>query len=192
MAVMSDLLPYLNERRAALVELEALAPGIEEASNFLLRILKNKNKLLTCGNGGSAAEAQHLSTELVGRFKFNRQSLPAVSLNADGSALTCIANDFGAEFVFSRQLEGLAKAGDALVAFSSSGNSANIVQALKSARKRSIESLALLGNDGGACRGLASHEVIVPSTSTAVVQEIHLLLIHYFCEAIEEAFPVSP
>lgn len=188
---MSDLSPYLQERIKAFNALESLAAEIDEMGDFLVNVLRENNKILTCGNGGSAAEAQHFSTELVGRFRSNRRSLPALSLNADGSALTCIANDFGSEFVFSRQLEGLAQPGDALVVFSSSGNSKNIVQVLKTARDLPQTSLALLGKGGGSCQGLADRELIVPASSTAVVQEIHLLLIHYFCEAIEKAFPAA-
>lgn len=159
-----------------------------EIGMMLVNTLKQGNKVITCGNGGSAAEAQHLSTELIGRFKSNRRSLPALSLNADGSALTCIANDFGAEQVFSRQLQGIARPGDCLVAFTSSGNSANIVKALEAARDLDIESVALLGKDGGQCKGLATKEFIVPADSTAVVQEIHLFLLHFFCEQIEKVF----
>ncbi len=179
---------YLQERRDAFQSLESLSESIDEAAHFLVHVLQRGGKILACGNGGSAAEAQHLTTELIGRFKANRPSLPAVSLNADGSALTCIANDFGADVVFSRQIEGLARPEDALVVFSSSGNSSNILHALQSARSRNLDALALLGKDGGSCKGLAKREIIVPSAETAVVQEIHLLLLHYFCEFIEVAF----
>lgn len=182
--------PYLKERRDALLALEGYAAQVDRMSGVLVAALRDGHRLLTCGNGGSAAEAQHFSTELVGRFKGNRQSLPAISLNADGSLLTCIANDFGANRVFARQLEGLACPGDVLVVFSSSGNSENIVAVLERARALGIRSMSFLGKGGGRCAGMADLELIVPAESTAVVQEIHLLLIHYICEGIEQAFPV--
>jgi D-sedoheptulose 7-phosphate isomerase len=179
---------YIQERQAAFQAIQEHEETILSIGNALVDVLQRGNKILTCGNGGSAAEAQHLSTELIGRFKTNRRSLPALSLNADGSALTCIANDFGADQVFARQLQGFAQPGDCLIAFTSSGNSVNIVRALETARELSIESVALLGKDGGHCKGLANRELIVPSDSTAVAQEIHLFLLHFFCEQIEAAF----
>jgi D-sedoheptulose 7-phosphate isomerase len=182
---------YLQERQTVLGSLCELEGNIKRAAEQIVACLHAGNKLLICGNGGSAAEAQHFSTELVGRFKTNRRSLPAVSLNADGSLLTCIANDFGADFVFSRQLEGLAQTGDMLVVFSSSGNSRNIVLALEAARQMGISSLSFLGKGGGCCTGMADCELLIPADSTAVVQEMHLLLIHYLCEQIETAFPAQ-
>lgn len=182
---------YIEERRAALMALEAHSAQVDRMGGVLEEALREGHRLLTCGNGGSAAEAQHFSTELVGRFKSNRRSLPAISLNADGSLLTCIANDFGADQVFARQLEGLANTGDVLVAFSSSGNSDNIVAALHRARDLGIRSMSFLGKGGGRCAGIADDELIVPAQATAVVQEIHLLLIHYLCEGIERAFPAQ-
>jgi len=182
------LTEYIQQRQAAFTDLEQMQETLLCVAGTLVAVLLRGNSILTCGNGGSAAEAQHLSTELIGRFKANRRALPAISLNADGSALTCIANDFGADEIFSRQLKGFAKPGDCLVAFSSSGNSPSIVRALEAARAAGIESLALLGKDGGASKGLATREIIIPSSSTAVVQELHLFLLHFFCEKIEEAF----
>jgi D-sedoheptulose 7-phosphate isomerase len=182
------LIDYIQERKAAFTEIARLEPAILDAAGLLVRCLEGGHKLITCGNGGSAAEAQHLSTELVGRFRSNRRSLPAISLNADGSALTCIANDFGADVVFERQLEGLAQPGDVLVVFSSSGDSPSIVRALQAAKELGIASLALLGKGGGRCKGLATAEIIIPAQSTAVVQELHLFLLHFFCERIDEAF----
>jgi D-sedoheptulose 7-phosphate isomerase len=179
---------YIQERQAAFQAIQAHEEHILDTSRALVDVLQRGNKIITCGNGGSAAEAQHLSTELIGRFKTNRRSLPALSLNADGSALTCIANDFGADQVFSRQLQGFAQPGDCLVAFTSSGNSSNIVSALNTARDLKLESVALLGKDGGQCKGLATREIIIPAQSTAVVQELHLFLLHFFCEQIEKAF----
>ncbi len=161
---------------------------IENAAGLILDTLKEGRRIFTCGNGGSAAEAQHFATELTGRYKRDRASLPAISLNSDPSLLSCIANDYGWNAVFSRQIEGLAGPGDLLVCLSTSGNSGNIIAALHTARERDIGSIALLGKGGGEAKGLAKCEVIVPGTETAAVQEAHLVLIHYFCERIESAF----
>jgi D-sedoheptulose 7-phosphate isomerase len=180
---------YLDARQETLAALESYSVEVGGITEAVVACLRAGNRLLICGNGGSAAEAQHFSTELVGRFKGNRRSLPAISLNADGALLTCIANDFGAELVFSRQLEGLAQAGDLLVVFSSSGNSGNIVAVLERAGELGIRRVSFLGKGGGRCAGLAELELIVPAESTAVVQEMHLLLIHFICEGIELAFP---
>jgi D-sedoheptulose 7-phosphate isomerase len=137
---------------------------------------------------GSAAEAAHFATELVGRYAKNRRSLPAIALSADGSLLSCIGNDYGYEQVFARQIDGLAAAGDLVVVLTSSGNSANIVAALQAARARGLESVAFLGRGGGAAKGLATIDLIMPGPSGAAAQEAHLFLIHHFCEQIDAAF----
>lgn len=143
--------------------------------------------LFTCGNGGSATDAQHLAEELVARFRSDRRGLPAVALTADSSVLTCIGNDFGFERVFSRQIEALARPGDLLLCFSTSGNSPNILAALAAARERGVVSIALLGKDGGAARALADYPLVVACQDTARIQEAHLLVLHYICEAVEAA-----
>ena len=145
--------------------------------------------MLVCGNGGSAAEAAHFATELVGRYAKTRCSLPAIALSSDGSLVTCIGNDFGYEQVFARQICGLAKPGDLVVAITSSGNSGNILAALAEAKRLGVESIAFLGRGGGKARGLATCDLIMPGTSGAAAQEAHLFLIHHFCERIDEAFP---
>ena len=166
---------------------KTLAPEIAAAGDELVRALSAGRKVLTAGNGGSAADALHLAEELMGRFIQDRRSLPAVCLCADPTLLTCIGNDYGFDRLFSRQIEGLGGQGDVLVVFSSSGNSANLVEALKSARHRGLKSIALLGKSGGRCRGLADHEVIVPSDTTARVQEIQTLVLHCWLTAVEAA-----
>jgi len=172
--------------------LEALAqirPAIDTAAELILGTLRAGGKLLVCGNGGSAAEAAHFATELVGRFDRGRRSLPAVALSGDGSLVTCIGNDYGFEQVFARQIAGLSKAGDLVVALTSSGKSPNIVAALQEARRLGLKSVALLGRGGGAAKGLATCELIIPGAKGASAQESHLFLIHYFCELIDAAFP---
>ena len=147
--------------------------------------LKHGHTIFWCGNGGSAAESSHLAVELIGRFKNNRRPLPSVSLNSDTSAITCIANDFGYDEIFARQLEGLAKEGDVLVALSTSGNSENILRVLRKAKDIGVTSIALLGKGGGAAAKISDYSIVVKSTETARIQEIHLLIGHTFCEFAE-------
>ncbi|HTX67193.1 MAG TPA: SIS domain-containing protein [Opitutaceae bacterium] len=175
----------LRETTRTLEALTSLRPQIDRAGEMILRTLKTGKKLLLCGNGGSAAEAQHFATELVGRYFKTRRPLPAVALTADGTLLTCIGNDFKFEDVFARQVEGLAQPGDLVVVFTSSGNSANIVRALEAADRLKLESLAFLGRGGGQCKGLATCELVIPGPSGRTAQEAHLVLLHYFCELID-------
>lgn len=177
-----------QETIAALQGLSALQPQIDQAAGLLLRALQSGRKIIACGNGGSAAEAQHLTTELVGRFFKNRRSLPAVALTADGTLVTCIGNDYGYDQVFSRQIEGLAQPGDVVVVLTSSGNSANILHALDTARKLGLDTIALLGRGGGQAKGRATVDIIVPGQSGAAAQECHLFLVHHFCAQIDAAF----
>ncbi|MBR0057199.1 MAG: SIS domain-containing protein, partial [Kiritimatiellae bacterium] len=141
-----------------------------------------------CGNGGSAAEAMHMSEEAIGRFRGNRRSLPAVALVADGTALTCIGNDFGFDQIFARQVEGLGVQGDLLVLFSTSGNAANLSLALDAARARGMKTLAILGKTGGQLKGRADIEIIIEGTDTGRIQEAHQLLLHILLEAVEKEF----
>lgn len=177
-----------QETLRALEALSTCRDSIDRAGDVMLRALRGGKKILACGNGGSAAEAQHFSTELVGRFFKSRRSLPAIALSADGTLATCIGNDYGFDTVFSRQIEGLAQPGDVVLVLSSSGNSRNILEALTTAQKRGLETIALLGRGGGKARGLATCEIIVPGDSGAAAQECHLFLVHHFCQRIDEAF----
>ena len=178
----------LEETTRTLKALADIRPAIDQASKLILETLKSGGKLLVAGNGGSAAEAAHFATELTGRYAKNRKALPALALSADGSLLTCISNDYGFDQVFSRQIEGLAKPGDLVVVLTSSGNSANIIAALNTAKNQGIKSLAFLGRGGGKAKGLATCELIIPGQSGAAAQEAHLFLIHHFCELIDQAF----
>ena len=145
------------------------------------------NTIFFCGNGGSASESSHLATELVGRFKENRVSLPSISLNSDTTAITCIANDFGYEEVYARQLQGLSRKDDLLVVLSTSGTSKNIIRVLDQAKVSKVKSIALLGKGGGLASDLADISIIVPGSETARIQEVHLLIGHTFCELAEAA-----
>jgi D-sedoheptulose 7-phosphate isomerase len=179
----------LAETTRTLQALTTIRPVIDRAGQMILATLRRGGKLLVCGNGGSAAEAAHFATELVGRYAKTRRPLPAIALSSDGSLVTCIGNDFGYDQVFARQISGLARPGDLVVVLTSSGNSANIVAALAEAKRLGVDSLAFLGRGGGKAKGLATCELIMPGPSGAAAQEAHLFLIHHFCELIDDASP---
>jgi phosphoheptose isomerase len=168
----------------------ALAPEIARAASLLIDAIGRGNKILSCGNGGSAADAQHFSSELLGRFEAERQSLPAIALTTDTSTLTAVANDYGFDKIFARQVNGLGNAGDVLLAISTSGNSANVLAAMTAARDKSMRIVALTGRDGGQMAvtlGPDDVEVRVPSDRTARIQEVHLLIVHCLCRLIDRA-----
>jgi phosphoheptose isomerase len=164
-----------------------LEPKIREAAELIQSTLLSDHRVLTCGNGGSAADGSHFAAELACRFLSDRQPFPGFSLTNDGGLITAIGNDYSFEEVFARQLVAFAQRGDILVALSTSGRSRNIVRALEVAREIGLQSIALLGRDGGACKGLASIELIISNQSTARIQEAHKVIIHIFCELIEPA-----
>ena len=162
---------------------------IDRAGRTLARQLASGGKILACGNGGSAADAQHFSSELINRFERERPGLPAVALTTDSSTLTSIANDFAYQRVFARQVEALGHPGDALLAISTSGSSANVLSAMDAARDRGMLNIALTGRDGGAMArriGPEDVEIRVPAQSTARIQEVHILVIHCLCDLIDE------
>lgn len=173
------------ELQTVLVASAALAPAVDAASELICRCLRAGGKVLTCGNGGSAADAMHLAEELVGRFQQRRRALPAICLCADPAVLTCVGNDFGFEQIFARGVEAHGRPGDVLVAFSTSGNSANIAVALEKARALGVTSLLVTGRDGGKARALADHALIVPSQKTSRIQEIHMLILHQLLEVTD-------
>ncbi len=185
----SSLEQQIAAAQATLGGLVAHREVLERAATGIVASLAAGGKLLACGNGGSAAEAQHLVTELVGRYLSNRRSLPAVFLGGDAGMMSCIGNDFSFDEVFARPLSSLGAPGDVLVCFTTSGNPDNLVRALELARQRSIQSLALLGKSGGRARGLASWEVLIDAVDTARIQEAHQFILHWICDRIEEAFP---
>ncbi len=179
----------INESIAALQLLLSRTDTIEAALALLIETLAGGHKVLTAGNGGSAAEAMHMAEELVGRYRGNRRSLPGIALTADGTALTCIGNDFGFDHIFSRQIEGLAAPGDLLVLFSTSGKATNLALAVTMAREKGMRLLTILGRDGGPLAGLADCEIIVPATATERIQEAHQLLLHLLLEGVERWCP---
>lgn len=164
---------------------QSIATAVEKAGEAIIQAILEGGKLITCGNGGSAADALHLAEELVGRYSVERRALPALCLNADATAITCICNDYGYEHVFSRGVEALGKAGDIIVGFTTSGNSANVIAAFEVAAKCGVTTILLAGKGGGAARGTCDHEIIVPSSNTARIQEVHTLVLHQWLEAID-------
>ncbi len=182
---MTPYVQTLQEARELFATLDNLEPQLKAATELCLTALRHGHKLLVCGNGGSACEAQHLVGELVGRYKKNRRALPAIALTADGATLSCIGNDYRFEEVFSRQIEALGQPGDVLIVFSSSGQSPNLVEALKRAQQLGLPSVAFLGKDGGPALPLADCVCLVPHSATARVQEAHQFLLHTLMDAIE-------
>ncbi|WP_298443261.1 phosphoheptose isomerase [uncultured Ferrimonas sp.] len=173
--------------------LEALPEPLEKASMVMVQCLLSGNKILACGNGGSAGDAQHFSSELLNRFETERPSLPAIALTTDTSTITSIANDYSYDEIFSKQVRALGQPGDVLLAISTSGNSNNVIKAMEAAVNRDMTIIVLTGKDGGAMAGLLSDsdvEVRVPSNRTARIQEVHLLAIHCLCDSIDRTlFP---
>jgi D-sedoheptulose 7-phosphate isomerase len=169
----------------AVADAKAVLAEVERCAELIADTLQAGGKVLTAGNGGSAADALHLAEELSGRYKNDRRALGALSLAADGPAITCIANDFGFDRVFARQVEALGQPGDVLVLFTTSGNSANLLQAAEMARSRGLRIVTLSGRGGGKLKGLADAEWIVPSSIGARVQELHGWALHVILEVVE-------
>lgn len=184
-----EILPSVREHIALAERLLAELPELFAASaEALIVCLRGGGKVLLCGNGGSAADAQHFAAELVGRFEAERSGLPAIALTTDTSALTAIGNDYGFEQLFSRQVEALAQPGDLLVGISTSGHSPNVCRAIEKGKQLGCTTLGLLGRDGGRIASVVDHALVVPAERTARIQEMHLLLIHLLCEAVDAAF----
>jgi D-sedoheptulose 7-phosphate isomerase len=167
---------------------ETLAPAIARAGEALAQALRRGNKVLACGNGGSAADCQHFAAELVGRFERERPGLPAIALTVDSSALTAIANDYSYDAVFAKQVEALGREGDFLVAISTSGNSRSVLEAMKAAKSRGMAVVALTGRDGGqmaASLAAGDHHLNVAHARTARIQEVHILALHCLCDTVD-------
>jgi D-sedoheptulose 7-phosphate isomerase len=165
---------------------EALTAKIAEAAVLIIEAYGQSKKLLLCGNGGSAADAQHIAAELVGRFKKERRGLPAIALTTDTSIMTAVANDYWYDLLFARQIEALGDKDDVLIAISTSGNSANIIRAVEAARFKGLKTIGLLGSDGGKLKDLVDVALIVPSPDADRAQEVHILIGHILCSLIDE------
>ena len=175
----------LRETAAAHERMAANVAPIVEVAAAIVTALKNGGTVLVFGNGGSAADAQHFAAELVGRYEHDRKAWPAIALTTDTSALTAIANDYGFELVFARQLEALGKKGDVAIGISTSGSSPNVLRALETGNQRGMITVALTGRGGDAGK-IAAHHIAVPEPRTARVQEVHATLLHVICELVEK------
>jgi phosphoheptose isomerase len=180
---------FLENQEINSLTVEKLLPSIEKATSTLIDMINNSGKLLACGNGGSSGDAQHISSEFINRFEIERKELPAISLNSDTATMTSIANDYGYKYIFSKQINALGKQNDILMAFTTSGNSTNILEAIKSAKKKKMITILISGNDGGESKKLLDNydiDIIVPHTRTSRIQEMHLIIIHAICECIDK------
>lgn len=178
----------LDDHLQTMQSLTALQGELELAAEILVKALQKGNRIFLCGNGGSAADSQHIAAEIVGRFEADRLSLPAMALTTDSSILTAVGNDFGYEEIFARQVNGLASAGDVLLAYSTSGNSGNVLRASEEAKKKACKVIALSGRGGGKLASLCDANLCVASDNTARIQEAHAFIGHVLCSAIDSAF----
>jgi len=186
---MSVLQRVIADSVATLQGLTALEAPLQRAAAMVAECFKSGNKILVCGNGGSASDATHLATEWLCRFVDDRRPYPAISLTANGEFMTAVCNDYGADEIFARQVWGLGAKGDVLIAFTTSGKSKNVLRALEEAKRRGLESICFLGRDGAFTRGVATLDLIVPGNVTARIQEAHKLLFHALCEIVERELP---
>ena len=182
---MSHVQASIDQATTTIGSLRDLEDNIMRAAALVRDCLGHGGKLLACGNGGSAADASDFTTEYVCRFSGDRQSFPAINLAADGGLLTAIGNDYAFEEVFARQVRGFGKTGDVLIAISTSGQSKNIIRALEEAKRLQLDSIALLGKDGGQAKGIATVDLVVPSQVTARIQEAHKFILHVICELVD-------
>jgi len=176
------------ETKKKLLNNEQLLQTIEKVSAAILQALKAGNKVLFCGNGGSAADAQHLAAEFSGRFYINRKALPAEALHCNTSYLTAVANDYSFDVIYSRIIEGIGYKGDVLIGLSTSGNSKNIIEAFKSAKAAGMITIAFTGETGGAMKEIVDHLINIPSTNTPRIQESHIMVGHIVCEWVEQCY----
>lgn len=183
---MPEIDDYLGSARRALASIDSTV--VERASDLCIECIRNGGTIFFCGNGGSAVDSQHLAGELVGRFRIERNPIPAIAVTANSAIITAIANDYDFSIIFSRQIEALGKPGDVLVAISTSGNSSNVLKAVKTARDRSMKTIGFTGAGGGALSDMADICVMVSSDETSHIQEALLVAGHAICNAVEKAF----
>lgn len=183
------VLEELNRHRQTIEQvISSMVPQIEQGCALITKTIQAGGKVLLAGNGGSAADAQHIAAELTGRYFKERKALPAIALTVDTSALTAISNDYGFERVFERQIEAFAKPGDLFIGISTSGNSINVLNALRAARAAGCTTIGLSGNDGGKMNQLCDLNLVVPDKVTARIQEMHILIGHIFCKAVDQLY----
>lgn len=186
MTAPKDFSDVLQEHQQVTHQLSSCKPLISAASKLIISTLSAGHKLLLCGNGGSAADCQHFAAELVIRYHKNRRAYPAIALTTDSSILTAHTNDFNFDSLFARQIEALGSKGDCLIALSTSGNSENIIQAAITAKQQNMTVIGLTGGDGGRLKELVDMPIVIPSNTTARIQEAHMLIYHWWCERVDE------
>ena len=184
--IKNEITSIINESVKVKNGVATLGNDIQKAIDIIVDCYKKQGKVIVCGNGGSAADAQHMVGELVGRFKMERRALPCIALTTNTSTITAWSNDYGFETIFERQLEALGNKGDTLVAISTSGNSKNVIKAIQKAKEMNIKIIALLGNEGGKIKNFADLNIVVKSNDTPRIQEAHIMIIHILCELIEK------
>jgi D-sedoheptulose 7-phosphate isomerase len=188
----SQYIYNLEQHRALFDRLDALEGVVEDVVVAVTEVMRQGGKLMLCGNGGSAADCQHIAAEFTGRFLHERRPLPAIALSTDTSALTCIGNDYSFDQIFSRQVRALGASRDCLIGISTSGNSRNVIEAVRAAREIGMLTILLTGRDGGALKDLCDKSIVVPSDVTARIQEAHILIAHTLCGGVEQQLGLVP
>ncbi len=184
-SINEQIIKTITESSNLILNSRDLSEKIEESINEIIKCFKTGNKIIIFGNGGSAADAQHIVAEFIGRFQKERKSLPAISLTTDSSIITSLSNDYSYEIVFSRQCESLVSKGDVVIGISTSGNSKNVEEGIKAAKKKGAVTIGLLGGDGGIINNVVDISIIVQSTNTARIQEVHRVIYHIICGIVE-------
>ena len=186
---------FLQNQEINIATISKITPSIEKATLKIFSMIKDSGKLMSCGNGGSSGDAQHITSEFVNRFETERKEMPAISLNSDTATITSIANDYDYKYIFSKQITAIGTSKDLLMAFTTSGNSENIIEAINIAQKNSIGVILVTGNNGGKASKILTNndiEICVPSNRTSRIQEMHLITIHAICECLDNHLSVTP
>ena len=180
---------FIENQKINLLSVDKISPSIDSAVNCLIKMINGSGKLMSCGNGGSSGDAQHIASEFVNRFEIERKEMPAISLNSDTTTITSIGNDYGYEYIFTKQINAIGNEKDILMAFTTSGNSKNIIEAIYAAKRKNIKVLLVTGGTGGKAKDLIGPDdisIIVPSNRTSRIQEMTLIVIHSICECIDK------
>ena len=180
---------FIENQKINLLSVDEMLPSIDHAVNCLIKMINDSGKLMSCGNGGSSGDSQHIASEFVNRFEIERKEMPAISLNSDTTTITSIGNDYGYEYIFSKQINAIGNEKDILMAFTTSGNSKNIIEAIYAAKRKNIKVLLVTGGTGGKAKDLIGPDdisIIVPSNRTSRIQEMTLIVIHSICECIDK------
>ena len=185
---------FLQNQEINIATISKITPSIEKATLKIFSMIKDSGKLMSCGNGGSSGDAQHITSEFINRFETERKEMPAISLNSDTATITSIANDYDYKYIFSKQISAIGTSKDLLMAFTTSGNSENIIEAISIAQKNSIGVILVTGNNGGKASKILTNndiEICIPSNRTSRIQEMHLIIIHAICECLDSHLSVT-